>query len=175
AWARASGFPPAPAGGRGGPHRGIFPPAALLRGLGPDPGPAGLMARADPGAVVAVEVLVEEHEVAPVRVVLEFLGTAVDRPPPVTSAQKDAGQAAGQLGRDLPEIESVRRARRKRDLQGIAVEVMELLERLDQQVIHGEPDSAAPVRGAAEENPRRTGGVGDGAGDPSRPVEAVRD
>jgi hypothetical protein len=34
-------------------------------------GPTSLMARPDPGAVVPVEVLVEENVVAPVRVVLE--------------------------------------------------------------------------------------------------------
>src|SRR5262245_12341197 len=32
-----------------------------------DAGPAGLVARPEAGAVVAVEVLVEQHEVAPVR------------------------------------------------------------------------------------------------------------
>ena len=46
-------------------------------------GPARLVARPDPGAVVAVEVLVEQDQVAPVRVGLELLHRPVDRPLPV--------------------------------------------------------------------------------------------
>ena len=38
-----------------------------------DAGPAGLMTGAQAGAVVAVEVLVEQDEIAPVRVLLELL------------------------------------------------------------------------------------------------------
>src|SRR5438046_6366097 len=57
-----------------------------------DTGPAGLMARAETGAVVAVEVFVEQDEIAPVRVFLEFPGRPVYGPsaapgPPAASAQ----------------------------------------------------------------------------------------
>ena len=45
--------------------------------------PSGLVIGAEPGAVVAVEVLVEEQQVAPVRILLELLGAAVDPPPAV--------------------------------------------------------------------------------------------
>ena len=58
-----------------------------------DPGPAGLVARAEAGAVVAVEVFVEQDVVAPVRIVLELLGAAVHRPPAVLVAQEDAREA----------------------------------------------------------------------------------
>ena len=47
--------------------------AEELDQLGHQPGPAGLVAGAEAGAVVAVEVLVEQEVVAPVRVVLELL------------------------------------------------------------------------------------------------------
>src|SRR6185369_7865275 len=61
--------------------------AHLLRGrrredahdAGDRPGPAGLVARADPRSAVAVEVLVEQDEVAPVRILLELARSAVDR------------------------------------------------------------------------------------------------
>ena len=43
-------------------------------------GPTGLVAGADAGAVVAVEVFVERHEIAPMRVVLKFLRAAENRP-----------------------------------------------------------------------------------------------
>ena len=60
--------------------------------------PAGLMAGAEPGAVVAVEVLVEEHVVAPVRIGLEFLRAAVDRAPSLLRR----GGISGSAGRRSP-------------------------------------------------------------------------
>src|SRR5689334_19882921 len=56
---------------------------------GDDPGPAGLVARAEAGAVVAVEIFVEVQAVAPVRILLEFPGSAVDGPPSVLVAKED--------------------------------------------------------------------------------------
>src|SRR5262245_29233767 len=58
---------------------------------GDGPRPAGLMARAEAGAVVAVEVLVEQDEIAPVRILLELRAPSVDRPPPILAPQEDAG------------------------------------------------------------------------------------
>ncbi len=57
-------------------------------------GPSGLVAGAEAGAVVAVEVLVEQDQVAPVRIVLELGRAAVDRPPAVGIAQERARQPA---------------------------------------------------------------------------------
>ena len=51
--------------------------------------PAGLVTRAEPRAVVAVEVFVEQDQVAPVRIVLELFRAAVDRPPAVRIPQED--------------------------------------------------------------------------------------
>ena len=45
----------------------LYALTALLQQLGHEAGPAGLVAGAEAAAVVAVEVLVEEHQVAPVR------------------------------------------------------------------------------------------------------------
>ena len=85
---------------------------------------------------------------------------AVDRPPPVGAAQEDARQPPRQLGRDLPEVERASSEPvGKRHLQRVAVEVVKLLERLDQEIVHGEPDRPAPVRVAAEETARRLGGL----------------
>ena len=53
----------------------------------------------EPGPVVAVEVLVEQDQVAPVRVVLEALRRAVDRPPAVLVAQEDRGEPAARSPR----------------------------------------------------------------------------
>ena len=57
-----------------------------VHGAGDDPGPAGLVARADAGAVVAVEVFEELDAIAPVRVFLELLRAAVHRPAAVLVA-----------------------------------------------------------------------------------------
>src|SRR6516165_11382989 len=52
-----------------------------VHGPGNDAGPAGLMACAEAGPVVAVEVLVEQDEIAPVRVFLELPGSPVHLSP----------------------------------------------------------------------------------------------
>src|SRR5215475_13840692 len=49
---------------------------------GDEAGPTCLMAGAETGAVVAMEILVEQHIVAPVRVGLELLRPAMHRAPP---------------------------------------------------------------------------------------------
>src|SRR5438105_15156327 len=51
--------------------------AALLQQLGDEASPARLVAGADPAAGVAVEILVEEHEVAPVGIVAKARDVAV--------------------------------------------------------------------------------------------------
>ena len=56
-------------------------------------GPAGLVAGADAGAVVAVEVLVEQQQVAPVGIGLELLGPAEHGAAPVRVARERARQA----------------------------------------------------------------------------------
>src|SRR6266540_6872214 len=128
--------------------------ATLLQELGDQAGPAGLVAGADAGPAVAVEVLVEQDQVAPVGIALEQLEGAVDRPASVTAAQEDAGEAPRQLGRDLPQRHRLPRARGELDLELALEEVIEALERLDQQEVHGEPDRPAPV-GVPPEEPGR--------------------
>ena len=86
-----SGRPPARAGGAGASpspparqHRGA---ARLLDELGHERRPAGLVAGAQPGAGVAVEVLVEQDAVAPVRVVV-----CRSSPPPRTGRRPAASR-----------------------------------------------------------------------------------
>src|SRR3712207_7361797 len=63
---------------------------------------------------VTVEVLVERDAVAPVRVALESLLVAENRPSPIRVAQEDPDQPAGQLVGDLVEREVPTRAGRDR-------------------------------------------------------------
>src|SRR5262245_55152295 len=57
--------------------------------------PARLMAGAQARAVVAVEVLVEQDQVAPVRVRLEFSGASVDGASALLVAQEQTREAQG--------------------------------------------------------------------------------
>ena len=78
--------------------------AEELDEFGHEPGPAGLVARAQPCAVVAVEVFVEEDVVAPVGIGLELLRAAVHGTPAVLVAQEDPGEPIGDLLGHLEEI-----------------------------------------------------------------------
>src|SRR5262245_13397602 len=115
------------------------------------------MAGPDAGAFVSVEVLVEQDQVTPVWIVLKLLGAPEDGAPAGAIVQEDPGEAPRELGGHLPQVQFPTRARRALDGETLAVEVVELLERLDEQIVHGEPDRAAPIRVAAEET---TGGFG---------------
>ena len=57
-----------------------------------DPRPAGLVAGSEAGPVIAVEILIEQQAIAPVRVLLELPGAAMDRTPAIGTFQEDAGQ-----------------------------------------------------------------------------------
>src|SRR5947209_5841594 len=109
------------------------------------------MTRSDTCAGVAVEVLVEEHEILPVRVVAIESVRGVHRPAALAVLQENAGHSARDLGGHLPERHHRSGAGRALDLEVVAEIVVELLERLDEQEIHREPDWPAPVRVAPEE------------------------
>src|SRR5262245_61957517 len=96
---------------------------ALFDELGHQARPPRLVGGPDAPPLVAVEVLVEQDKVAPVRVLLEAVRVAVDGPAAVAPAQEQAGEPAGQLGGDLPEVQQPAGAGRTLDLQVVPVEV----------------------------------------------------
>ena len=53
--------------------------SALLKQLRHDSRPSGLMAGANTTAGVCVKVLVEEHEIVPIRIMLELVRRPMDR------------------------------------------------------------------------------------------------
>ncbi len=63
-------------------HVGRLDAAEEIQQAGDDPRPTGLVAGAEAGPVVPVEVLVEEDQVTPVRILLELRGASVDRAAP---------------------------------------------------------------------------------------------
>ena len=59
-----------------------------IKGARDDSCPSGLMAGSEPGAIVPVEVFVEENVIPPVGIFLELLGASVDRRFPFASRRK---------------------------------------------------------------------------------------
>src|SRR3989442_13201965 len=131
----------------------------LLQELGHERRPTCLMARAKPGARVAMEVFVKKEQVAPLRAALSALVDAVHGPRAVGAFQEQAGEPARQFGGDLPQREQVAGPGWAFHFEVVAVIVMKSLQRFDQQVIDGEPDGAAPVRVSAEGRAPRLRGV----------------
>src|SRR5262245_3234480 len=93
--------------------------------------PARLVAGADAAAGVAVEVLVEQHEIAPVRIRRVARVVPVAGPPALRVGQEQRRQPARDLVRRLAQVELAARPGRDLDLEVVAVEVVEALERLD--------------------------------------------
>ena len=131
--------------------------STLLEQLRDERGPARLMAGSDASAVVAVEVLVEQNQIAPVRIVLERLDAAEHRTPAILVAQEDARHPARELRGHLAEGHELPGSGRALDGESVAVVVMELLQRLDQEIVDRKPDRPAPVGVAAEQARRRLG------------------
>src|SRR5262247_4591895 len=137
-------------------RRITMPGVNLLNQLGHQPRPSGLMAGAEPSAVVAVKVLKEEDLVAPVLVALEFFYPAVCGSSPVFAAQEEFDQPPRQLLADVPEIHHFSRPGRAFDLEVVAVAIVRevlviFLQRFDDQEVDREPHRPAPIRVAAEQ------------------------
>ncbi|MGB8464838.1 MAG: hypothetical protein WCE49_07835, partial [Terrimicrobiaceae bacterium] len=62
------------------------------------------MTRSDARAIVAVEIFVEEYEIAPVRIVLEQFDSSVERTVAVRSAPENGNESLLKLQRNIPEI-----------------------------------------------------------------------
>src|SRR5262245_18123319 len=135
----------------------------MLNQLGQQPRTSGLMAGAEPSAVVAVKVLKEEDLVSPVLVALEFFYPAVCGSSPLFAAQEEFDQPPRQLLADVPEVHHFSRPGRAFDLEVVTVAIVRevrviFLQRFDDQEVDREPHRPAPIRVASEQpglRPRR--------------------
>src|SRR5882724_5846622 len=102
--------------------------AALLHQFGDHAGPTCLMAGADPCTRVAMEVLVEQDQVAPMRVSLELFQIPEHWAAAVLILKKDAGHATREFSRHLPQAHHRAGSGRVLNLEICPKIVMELLE-----------------------------------------------
>src|SRR5689334_6141190 len=107
------------------------------------------MGSADTPAAVTVEVLVEQHVIAKMRIPLHARVMIEYRPLALLVLQEDAREPRGELIRHLVDRHELARARRALDAKVIAVVVMKLLQRFDDEKVHREPDRPAPIGVAA--------------------------
>ncbi len=84
-------------------------------------GPARLVARTEPCAVVAVEVFVEEDVVAPVRIGLELLRAPIYGSPACHIAREYPGEPCGDFPAHLEKVHLLTRARGTLDGEVVAV------------------------------------------------------
>src|SRR5438067_301037 len=117
-----------------------------LKQLGDEARPASLVRRAEASSGVTVEVLVKQDVIAEVRIALQERIAPEHRTASTPIAYEDARQSASQLRRHLVDRQVATRAGGALDSEVVAVVVVELLERLDDQIVHRHPDRTAPVR-----------------------------
>src|SRR5262249_24070182 len=96
-------------------------------------------------AVVAVEVFVEEDQVTPVRIVLELTSPAIDRPPSVLIAEESTRQPARDFLRGAEQRHVLAGTGGTLDLKFIAVELIQIQQRPNDQPVNWHPDGTSPV------------------------------
>src|SRR5262245_59299280 len=89
-------------------------------------GPASLVAGPQPGAIVAMEIFIEQDMIAPVRVGLKCDGPAVDGPPPLVVSEEDPREPPANVHAHLEEVHQTARPRWTFDGKGVAIVEIEL-------------------------------------------------
>src|SRR5258708_6573235 len=112
--------------------------------------PARLMACAKSCAAITVKVFMEQKVVTPVEITLQLVVFRIVRAVSRLAPQEKADEALREFIGTLLQGQILARSRRALDLKIVAVVMIELLQSLDQQVVDGKPDGAAPVGVAAE-------------------------
>src|SRR5581483_5345098 len=123
--------------------------------VGDEPRPTRLVGGAETGTRLAVEVLVERDQVVPRGVALEEVVASEDRPRSVGALHEDRDEARRELVGHLLERQMPAGASRALDDEVVAEVAVVHPQRLQQEVVDGEPNRSAPVRVAAEEARRR--------------------
>src|SRR5262245_3413506 len=109
------------------------------------------MVGAESAAGLAVEVLVKEDEVLPVRVGRVPRVLAMQRAWPRCSGEEERGESSRELARDFTERHPMARSGGALHGELITIEVVVALERFDEEIVHRKPDRAPPVRVATKQ------------------------
>src|SRR4051794_21425933 len=108
------------------------------------------MAGAESGAVVTMEVFVEQHAISPVWIVLKLSRAAKDGPMAGWVLHKDIREAAANLLRDLIKVHLAAGTRWTFDRELVAIVGVILQQSTNHQSVDRHPDWPAPIRIAAE-------------------------
>ena len=108
------------------------------------------MACAEPLPRVAVEVFVEKHKVAPVRIASVYLFTAVDRPYARRARKEEGDKPPRDLPSHFAEVPSGAAPGGKLDLERVPVKVVIPLERFDDEIVQRKPYRSPPIRVSPE-------------------------
>ena len=114
--------------------------------------PPRLVARPATSPGIAVEILVEQHQIPPVRIGRIPLVPAMARPPARPRPAGTMPHAAAKAPPPPPSGSASSRTARTLHLQRVAIEMVVTFQRLDQQVVDRKPDRPAPVRIPAEQH-----------------------
>ena len=112
----------------------------------------------EPGPVVAVEVLVEQR-VMPPGILLEALGSPEHRPGAVRCLFEDRDESAPDLCRHFLQVHHHATAGRALDGEVVAQVEVVALQRLDDEMVDGEPHRSAPIGVAAVDRRRGLRGL----------------
>ena len=96
---------------------------------GGQPGPAGLVTSADARSIVAMEVLVEQNTIAPVRIFLKLLCAPENRPAARFIAEENAGEPPAHFSRYFKQVHHLPRTGRTLDFEGVSVIQIEVQQR----------------------------------------------
>src|SRR5207253_5671551 len=114
-------------------------------------GPTGLMRGSNTSARIAVKIFVEEQVIPEMRVGLHTRVVTESRSAAIAIREEYLRQARRDFIRRIVQSDKLPGTGRTLDLEVIAIIVMELLQRLDDEEIHGKPDRSPPVRVAAKQ------------------------
>ena len=118
---------------------------------GDDAGSTRLVAGADAGTVVAVEILVEEDVILPIRIFLELFGSSVNRAPAVPIPQENTGESSSDFFGHFEQSHVPSGASWAFHLKVVAVELIQVQQSAYEQAIHGHPYGSSPIGVASEQ------------------------
>src|SRR5258707_748335 len=97
-----------------------------------------------------MKVFVKQRIVAEMRIGLESLGSAKDRPAALSVAQEDSRKPPGKLGCDVSQVHPLPRSGGKFHREIIPEIMLKTLQGFDEQIVDGKPYRSAPVRIASK-------------------------